>query len=170
MDVFWSMWRSTAVECPWGSGKPATETVLLHHEQFKIPERLARFAVTHGMWGFVKKLASTVPQYVEARRRRCDPRKEDPAAYGAGFKPNPPGRHGAAEAEPAPAPGACGAYKPRRRMGLPAAAAVALVGGVALAVGAARSGGGGGGEHEARRRRQQERREQRGRVAPLLNA
>lgn len=32
-DVFYSMWRSRTVECPWGSGKPACETLLLHHEQ-----------------------------------------------------------------------------------------------------------------------------------------
>lgn len=47
-DVFYSMWRSRSVECPWGSGRPACETLLLHHEQFKIPENLARFAVKHG--------------------------------------------------------------------------------------------------------------------------
>lgn len=51
MDTFWSHWQSRAAECPWGSGKPATETVLLHHEDFKIPERLARFAVIHGGLG-----------------------------------------------------------------------------------------------------------------------
>jgi hypothetical protein len=177
MDVFWSMWRSRAVECPWGSGRPATETVLLHHEQFKIPERLARFAVTHGMWGFVKKLSSTLPQYVEARRRRCDPWKEDPAAYGAGFKPNPPGRHGCGDAEGSGeggGAGACAAYRPRKR-GLPAAAALVLVGGVALAVGAARSSSGGGAQDAPLRRRQrreerrEERREARARVAPLLS-
>eukprot|EP00879_Flechtneria_rotunda_P005797 GHRR01006100.1.p1 GENE.GHRR01006100.1~~GHRR01006100.1.p1 ORF type:complete len:274 (+),score=93.46 GHRR01006100.1:1014-1835(+) len=90
MDVFWSMWRSRTVPDPWGADVPACETILLHHEQFKIPENLARFAVKHGMWGFVKKLASTVPQYVEARRKRVGPMAEDPDAYGAGAVPNPP--------------------------------------------------------------------------------
>jgi hypothetical protein len=98
MDVFWSMWRSRTVADPWGADTPACETILLHDEQFKIPENLARFAVKHGMWGFVKKLASTVPVYVEARRKRgVDPAADDPQAYGAGEVPNPP----------APAAGLC---------------------------------------------------------------
>jgi hypothetical protein len=151
MDVFWSMWRSRAVPCPWSSGRPATETVLLHHEQFKIPERLARFAVSHGMWGFIKKLSSTVPQYVEARRRRCDPFKEDAGAYGAGFAPNPPHRGGGAAAgsvsgvSEGSKDGGSGArsdaYRPRRRR-LPAAAAVVVLGGaIAVAAAVARSNG-----------------------------
>lgn len=91
MDVYWSMWRSRTVADPWGADTPACETILLHHEQFKIPENLARFAVKHGMWGFVKKLASTVPVYVDARRKRgIDPYAGDPQAYGAGEVPNPP--------------------------------------------------------------------------------
>ncbi|WIA12943.1 hypothetical protein OEZ85_006558 [Tetradesmus obliquus] len=90
MDVFHSMWRNRTVADPWGSDSPACETILLHHEQFKISEGLARFAVKHGMWGFVKKLASTVPLYVEARRKRVEPTQEDPEAYGAGAIPNPP--------------------------------------------------------------------------------
>lgn len=90
MDVFHSMWRSRTVADPWGADTPACETILLHHEQFKISENLARFAVKHGMWGFVKKLASTVPVYVEARRKRVDPHEDDPQAYGAGEVPNPP--------------------------------------------------------------------------------
>lgn len=53
-----SHWRSRAVPDPWGGAGPATETVLLHHEQFKIPERLARFAVLHGMWSFVRKVGA----------------------------------------------------------------------------------------------------------------
>lgn len=91
MDVFYSMWSSENVECPWGSGKPACQTVLLHHEEFKIPENLARFAARHGMWGFVRKLASTVPEWVALRRSRCATYDTDMQAYGAGFKPNPPG-------------------------------------------------------------------------------
>jgi hypothetical protein len=92
MDVFYSMWRSRTVPCPWNSGAPACETVLLHHEQFKIPENLARFAVKHGMWPFVRKLSSETPKFIEARRKRCDPDKADAQAYGAGCVPNPPNK------------------------------------------------------------------------------
>jgi len=93
MDDYWSMWRSRTIADPWGSDKPACETVLLHYEDFKIPERLARFAVRHGMWGFIRKLASTVPQYVAARRKRVPSYAADPQAYGAGCAPNPPMHH-----------------------------------------------------------------------------
>ena len=37
-----SHWRSRTVPCPHGSGRPACETVLLHFEDFRINERLAR--------------------------------------------------------------------------------------------------------------------------------
>ena len=37
-----SHWRSRTVACPHGSGRPACETVLLHYEDFRINERLAR--------------------------------------------------------------------------------------------------------------------------------
>ena len=73
MDVFWSMWRSRTIPCPHGSGRPACETVLLHHEQFKIPENLARFAVRAGMTGFVKKLGPAVKLFVDERRQRVSP-------------------------------------------------------------------------------------------------
>lgn len=67
------MWRSRTVPCPRGSGRPACETVLLHHEQFKIPENLARFAVKAGMAGFVKKMGPAVSKFVVDRRATCDP-------------------------------------------------------------------------------------------------
>ena len=73
MDVFWSMWRSRTIPCPHGSGRPACETVLLHHEQFKIPENLARFAVRAGMTGFVKKLGPAIKLFVDERRQRVSP-------------------------------------------------------------------------------------------------
>ena len=73
MDVFWSMWRSRTIPCPHGSGRPACETVLLHHEQFKIPENLARFAVRTGMTGFVKKLGPAIKLFVDERRQRVSP-------------------------------------------------------------------------------------------------
>ena len=47
--------------------------VLLHHEQFKIPENLARFAVKAGMGGFVKKMGPAVVNFVANRRQRVDP-------------------------------------------------------------------------------------------------
>jgi len=91
MDVFYSMWRSRNVPCPWSSGRPAVETLLLHHEQFKIPENLSRFAVRHGMWGFVKKMSQMVPCFVTARREKgVDPFSPDPDAFGSSFSPNPP--------------------------------------------------------------------------------
>ncbi|KAL6754172.1 hypothetical protein V8C86DRAFT_2710480 [Haematococcus lacustris] len=85
MDVFYSMWRSRTVPCPWGTNNPACETLLLHHEQFKIPENLARFAVKHGMWGFVRKLSSETPKFIEQRRKRCPSDQDDPQAFGAAF-------------------------------------------------------------------------------------
>lgn len=91
VDEFYSMWRSRTVKCPWGSDRPAVETLLLHHEQFKIPENLARFAVRHGMWPFVKKLSQMMPQFVAERRARgVTPHAYDSQAFGAGFVPNPP--------------------------------------------------------------------------------
>lgn len=89
-DVFYSMWRSRTVACPWGSGLPACETLLLHHEQFKIPENLARFAVKHGMWGFVRKLSTETQRFVGERRKRCSRDEPDSHAYGYGHAPNPP--------------------------------------------------------------------------------
>jgi hypothetical protein len=82
MDVFYSMWRSRTVPCPRGSGRPACETVLLHHEQFKIPENLARFAVKAGMAGFVKKMGPAVAKFVTDRRIAVEPFEADPNAYG----------------------------------------------------------------------------------------
>jgi hypothetical protein len=100
MDVFWSHWRSRGVPCPWGSSQMACETVLLHHEQFKIPENLARFAVRHGMWGFVRSLGTKTAQFVAARRERgLAPDARDPRAYGAGVAANPPTPEEVARAE-----------------------------------------------------------------------
>lgn len=84
MDVFFSAWRSRTVPCPRGSGAPACETTLLHREDFKIPERLARVAVRAGMAGFVRGMVPAVRSFVDARRRRVPPHAVDPAAYGVG--------------------------------------------------------------------------------------
>lgn len=89
MDVFYSMWRSRTIPDPTDPSRPACETVLLHHEQFKIPENLARFAVRHGMAGFVKKMAPAVKAFVAARRERVDAFAADPEAYGVSSQPVP---------------------------------------------------------------------------------
>ena len=99
MDVFWSHWRSRGVPCPWGSSQMACETILLHHEQFKIPENLARFAVRHGMWGFVRSLSTKTAQFVAARRERVAADARDPRAYGFGVPANPPTAEEVARAE-----------------------------------------------------------------------
>eukprot|EP00887_Chlorella_sp_A99_P003282 scaffold9.g3282.t1 len=83
MESYYSCWRSRTVPCPRGSGRPACETVLLHFEDFKVNERLARFAVRHGMASFVKSMVPEVQRFVAERRARCDPSAEDPQAYGA---------------------------------------------------------------------------------------
>ena len=67
------MWRSRTIPDPRGGDQPACETVLLHREDFKIPENMARFAVKHGMAGFVKKLGPEVKAFVAQRRQRCQP-------------------------------------------------------------------------------------------------
>jgi hypothetical protein len=62
----------------------ATETTLLHMEDFKIPEHLGRFAVKAGMWGFVRKMTPYLKTFVEERRGRgVAPNDADPAAFGA---------------------------------------------------------------------------------------
>lgn len=87
MSTFYSMWRSRTLPCPRGSGKPMCETTLLHFEDFGIPENLARFAVRHGMAGFVGKMVPEVKKFVKERRTRCGPYQPDPQAYGAGVTP-----------------------------------------------------------------------------------
>lgn len=90
MDTFYSMWRSRSIPDPKGGSEPACETVLLHREDFKIPENMARFAVKHGMAGFVKKLGPEVQNFVAERRQRCQPFEHDPEAFGVNTVPNPP--------------------------------------------------------------------------------
>ncbi|KAL4422444.1 hypothetical protein ABPG75_008641 [Micractinium tetrahymenae] len=82
MESFHSCWRSRTVPCPHGSGRPAVETTLLHFEDFRINERLARFAVRAGMAGFVKGMIPAVQRFVADRRERCSPTAEDPASFG----------------------------------------------------------------------------------------
>ena len=87
MKDFYSMWRSRTVPCPKGTDRPACETTLLHFEDFGIPENLARFAVRHGMAGFVSNMVPHMKIFVEERRKRCAPDEMDPMAYGAGVTP-----------------------------------------------------------------------------------
>lgn len=87
MSTFYSMWRSRTVACPRGTDRPACETTLLHFEDFGIPENLARFAVRHGMLGFVGKMVPYVKQFVIDRRSRCKPTGKDPNAYGSDITP-----------------------------------------------------------------------------------
>lgn len=82
MKTFHSMWRCRAVACPFGTDAPACETLLLHHEDFQIPENLARFAVRAGMGGFIKKMVPAVRPFVNARRQRVAPMQRDLAAFG----------------------------------------------------------------------------------------
>lgn len=87
MHDFYSMWRSRTVPCPHGSGNPACETTLLHYEDFGIPENLARFAVRHGMGGFVSNMVPYMNEFIHQRRTRCKPTDFDKQAYGAGIVP-----------------------------------------------------------------------------------
>lgn len=89
-DLFYSMWSCRPVPSPAGLDRPATETTLLHLEDFRIPERLARFAVGQGMWGFIRKMAPHFRMFVERRRARVDPHRPDPRAFGLGRPRNPP--------------------------------------------------------------------------------
>eukprot|EP00210_Caulerpa_lentillifera_P006093 g5821.t1 len=70
MDVYYSMWSCRDIQCPWGSDQTACEVILLHHEQFKIPERLARFAAVKGMWGFIKCMRPAMVSFVQDYREQ----------------------------------------------------------------------------------------------------
>ncbi|KAG2493989.1 hypothetical protein HYH03_007916 [Edaphochlamys debaryana] len=77
-----SMWRCRTVPCPWGGPRPAVEVVLLHSEDMRIPERLARMAINMGMSKFVHTMCAAVPGFVQERRRRVGPTQTDPLSYG----------------------------------------------------------------------------------------
>ena len=81
-DMYWSMWSCEDIPCPWSSSLPTCRIKLLHHEQMKIPENLARFAIKQGMWGLVRKIAPAFAVFVAERRARVDPNAMDPCAYG----------------------------------------------------------------------------------------
>lgn len=52
------MWRAVTIPSPFTPGGTACQTTLLHHEDFRINERLARFAVSAGMGNFVRSLVT----------------------------------------------------------------------------------------------------------------
>lgn len=80
------MWRSRTVANPWatgadGSSSIACETILLHHDEMKVAENLARFAIKYGMWKFVRGMLSGAQIWVEERRERVDAVDDDPNAF-----------------------------------------------------------------------------------------
>lgn len=88
IEEMYSMFKCRTVPCPWGSGKPACECVLLHMENMKVPERLAKVAIRFGMLGYVTQMSAALQDFVRERRSRCSPYASDPLAYGS------PQRHG----------------------------------------------------------------------------
>lgn len=85
MEVFYSMWLTRNICNPKDPSKKACEIVLLHHEQFGIPERLARFVAPRGMNAFCRKMAPFIKEFKIERRKRCCPNEPDSKAYGADF-------------------------------------------------------------------------------------
>ncbi|KAF8071088.1 tagC [Scenedesmus sp. PABB004] len=105
-----SAWRCRTVTSPWGGGAapgalPACELVLLHHDELRIKESLARLAIRMGMWRFVQGMVEATGPWLAARRERgVDPFAEDPGA--ACRQPAPPAvaaPHGGAAAPSAAA-------------------------------------------------------------------
>eukprot|EP01026_Neomeris_dumetosa_P084833 TRINITY_DN9993_c1_g1_i1.p1 TRINITY_DN9993_c1_g1~~TRINITY_DN9993_c1_g1_i1.p1 ORF type:complete len:430 (-),score=42.34 TRINITY_DN9993_c1_g1_i1:527-1765(-) len=85
MQQFFSMWKIRNVSNPWNSRQECCEILLLHFEDFGIPEHLARFAVKVGMWGFIKSMLPAMQRFSQERRMRVDPRQEDFATFGSGI-------------------------------------------------------------------------------------
>ncbi|GLC60074.1 hypothetical protein PLESTB_001570400 [Pleodorina starrii] len=79
---YYSMWRVRSVACPWGGERPAVELMLLHCEDMKVPERLARMSVGLGMRKYVHIQVGHLPGFVTERRSRVAPTQPDPLAYG----------------------------------------------------------------------------------------
>ncbi|GBF97838.1 hypothetical protein Rsub_11188 [Raphidocelis subcapitata] len=87
IDEFYSMWRCRTVPSPWpappgaaGPAPPACETVLLHHDNMKVPESLARVAIRTGMWKFLRSMVAATKPWAAARRARASPFEPDAAA------------------------------------------------------------------------------------------
>lgn len=91
VDTYYSMWSSRPVPCPNGTGQLACETTLLHHEDMKVSEHLARLAVRHGAANFIKKMVPSLRDFVAERRGRgIDAESQDPFAYGLPGAPGGP--------------------------------------------------------------------------------
>ena len=76
-------------------------------EDFQIPENLSRFAVRHGMWGFVQKMVPACNAFIAERRGAgIAPDAQDPNAFGAD------GATAAAAHSPILPPAAAAAGKP----------------------------------------------------------
>jgi hypothetical protein len=85
IDEFYSCWACRTVPSPWpspdgGAPPPACETILLHHDNMKVPESLARVAIRTGMWKFLRAMVAATKPWVAARRGRVDPFSDDPDA------------------------------------------------------------------------------------------
>ncbi|RMZ56524.1 hypothetical protein APUTEX25_001371, partial [Auxenochlorella protothecoides] len=81
MEDCHSMWRSRSVEWPGEPGRRAAETVLLHFEDLGIPEHVARFAIRHGMVGFLKRMLPEARAFLARRAEKLDVDEPDPDAY-----------------------------------------------------------------------------------------
>jgi len=89
-DIYYSMWRAVTIPSPFTPGGTACQTTLLHHEDFRINERLARFAVSAGMGNFVRSLVTFFQdRFRPARRQRAEPTAPDPSAFGLDKRPDP---------------------------------------------------------------------------------
>lgn len=54
--------------------------VCSHHDELKVPEYLSRLAIKVGMWKFVTGMVDAAGTWLEERRARCDPFRDDPQA------------------------------------------------------------------------------------------
>ncbi|KAF6265941.1 hypothetical protein COO60DRAFT_1697600 [Scenedesmus sp. NREL 46B-D3] len=138
-DNYYSAWRCRTIPSPWetchnssdglvpgsngggggplGGGQPACELVLLHHDELKVPESLARMAIKLGMWKFVQGMVDAAGGWLEERRSRVDPFTDDPAAACRRPAPALTGATAAAAAGAPAAPAAGPAATPRHRAG-----------------------------------------------------
>ncbi|KAI8475452.1 MAG: hypothetical protein J3K34DRAFT_483100 [Monoraphidium minutum] len=82
IDEFYSMWACHTVPSPWpaadgGAPEPACLTLLLHHDNMRVPESLARVAIRTGMWKFLRAMVAAMRPWVAARRARAAPFEDD---------------------------------------------------------------------------------------------
>ena len=137
------------------AGKPATKTTLLHMEDFKIPEHLSRFAVKHGMWGFIKQMTPKQVEFIRQRRARgLAPNEADRHAFGASgdstsstvSRENSVIRRGASD-------GTLSSQSANGRSRMRRVASAVVAGGMLVALSAGAQGGSRGGSQGSLRRR-----------------